>query len=158
MKSMLVQACCGPCACALKDNTDFCVVFYFNGNNFNTRNEYDQRLFAVKQVSPGTIVELYTGPKEFASCEDCIRYRLHACAVTAKEYGFDCFSTTLTVSPHQESQVINQIGREVSAQTGVPFIEFDLKKNNGFQKTVEMSKKLGLYRQNYCGCAKSVRQ
>jgi len=158
MKNMLVQACCGPCACALKDCTEYCVVFYFNGNNFHNRNEYDSRFHAMRLVSMGTVQELYTGPKEFKTCEDCIKYRLHACAKTAKEFGFDCFTTTLTVSPHKDTQLVNRLGREVAKEIGVPFIEYDLKKNNGFQKTVEMSKQLGLYRQNYCGCAKSVRQ
>ena len=135
----------------------FCVVYHFNGNNFDNRNEYDKRLFALRKVSPGTIVELYM-PREFANCDECVRYRLMACAKTAKEYGFDCFSTTLTISPHKDTVTVNRIGREVSKEVGLPFIEKDLKANDGFKKSVEISKKMGLYRQNYCGCKNSVRK
>jgi len=158
MKKLLVQACCGPCATSLVNCTDYCMMFYFNGNNFKDRTEFDSRFYAMRLVSIGTIKELYTGPIEFKTCEECIRYRLRMCAKTAKEMEFDCFTTTLTVSPHKDTVLINRIGREVAQDFGIPFIEYDLKKNNGFQKTVEMSKKLGLYRQNYCGCEKSVRQ
>jgi len=153
MKTILVHACCGPCACAATYE-DYCYTFYFNGNNFDSRNEYDKRLFAMKQVSMGVIVELYN-PKEFISCEECIRYRLLMCAKTAKEYGFDCFSTTLTISPHKDTALVNRIGKEVEKEVGVPFVEKDLKKNGGYQRSVEISKRMGLYRQTYCGCKRS---
>jgi predicted adenine nucleotide alpha hydrolase (AANH) superfamily ATPase len=138
--------------------SQYCVVYYFNGNNFDCRNEYDTRLYALRRAVSGQsiIAELYM-PKEFATCEDCIRYRLEKTAQTAKEQGFDCFTTTLTVSPHKNTALVNRIGKEAGAKWGVEFLEFDLKKNNGFAKSVEKSKELGLYRQNYCGCAKSVR-
>ena len=156
MKKLLVQACCGPCAC---DPSMFegCVIYYFNGDNFDTKNEYESRLYALRRVCSGIILDLYN-PKEFTDCQDCIRYRLQKCAETAKNHGFDCFTTTLTVSPHKNTAMINRIGREVGKAVGIPFVEYDLKKDGGFEKTVKISKELGLYRQKYCGCARSVRQ
>jgi len=157
LKTILVQACCGPCACDPTIFNEYSKIFYFNGNNFDCRNEYDSRLHAMRLVSKGTIVELYV-PREFKTCEECIKYRLSECAKTAKEYGFDCFSTTLTISPHKDTALVNRLGKEVEKEVGVPFIERDLKKNGGYQRSVAISKQMGLYRQNYCGCAKSVRQ
>jgi predicted adenine nucleotide alpha hydrolase (AANH) superfamily ATPase len=108
-------------------------------------------------VDKNTIVEKYI-PRTFENCEQCIAYRLTRCAEYAKSRGYDCFTTTLTISPHKDTAMVNKIGRDVSAFYGVPFLELDLKKNGGFARSVEMSKKLGLYRQNYCGCARSVRK
>ena len=158
MQKLLVQACCGPCACDTSMFEGYSTIYFFNGDNMNTRSEYDSRLFALRRVAQGLIVDMYNGPIEFAVCEDCIRYRLRAAARAAKKHGFDCFTTTLTVSPHKNTAMVNRIGREVAAEVGMPFLELNLKSNDGFARTVKISKELGLYRQNYCGCAKSVRQ
>jgi len=37
------------------------------------------------------------------------------------------------------------------------FFEADFKKQDGFKKTMLLSKELQLYRQNYCGCIYSIR-
>ena len=147
--SVLFHACCGPCATVLIRQQ-----FYFNGDNFISRDEYDKRLEAMLKVGSDTIVEPYN-PKTFDTCEACIKHRLEKCAQTARQNGFTAFSTTLTVSPHKNTAMINEIGRAVSAEVGIPFIELDLKKGNGFARTVAMSRELGLYRQNFCGCKKS---
>ena len=70
----------------------------------------------------------------------------------AKEYGFDLFSTTLTVSPHKNSDVINEVGNRISKNVGVEFLAGNFKKQDGYKKSIELSKKYNLYRQNYCGC------
>ncbi|MDR0462482.1 MAG: epoxyqueuosine reductase QueH [Christensenellaceae bacterium] len=162
MQKLLVQACCGPCACAPMPINDYCTMFFYNGDNMDTRNEYDARFYTLQTVADtkgiGIVADYYTGPKEFDTCQDCIRYRLRKCAEAVKRNDFDCFTTTLTVSPHKDTVMVNRIGREVAVEYGIPFLEFDLKKNNGFQASVQKSKELGLYRQKYCGCAKSVRQ
>jgi len=168
MQKLLVQACCGGCASS--DPTDYLygeinradtfIRFFFNGDNFDTSEEYRRRLAAFNTVSKHYKIESIVEPyseKIFEKCEDCIKYRLECCAQVAKEQNFDCFTTTLTVSPHKDTATVNQIGREVAVEYGVPFLELDLKKNGGFEKTVKASKELGIYRQNYCGCAKSRR-
>jgi len=152
-----MQACCGPCGADAFSYSHFNFTYFFNGDNFDTINEYNKRLEAMSTVDKNAIVEPYVA-RVFAECEDCIGYRLRRCAEVAKSRGFDCFSTTLTVSPHKNTELVNRIGREVAGEVGVPFVEFDLKKNGGFAKSVQRSKELGLYRQRYCGCAKSVIQ
>ena len=70
----------------------------------------------------------------------------------AKENKFDYFTTTLTVSPHKNSKLINQIGEEISKNYNIKWLYSDFKKNEGYKQTIELSKKYDLYRQDYCGC------
>ena len=79
--------------------------------------------------------------------------RLKKTAEKAKKDGFDCFGTTLTVSPHKNAEIINAIGLEVGKEKGIEFIEGNYKKQDGYKKSIELSKKYNLYRQNYCGCS-----
>ena len=70
---------------------------------------------------------------------------------------FDTFGTTLTVSPHKDYKVISSIGRKMADRYGVGFLDMDFKKKDGFKRSIELSRKYGLYRQNYCGCEYSKR-
>ena len=70
----------------------------------------------------------------------------------AKELGCDFFGTTLTVSPHKNAQVLNNIGLQLQQKYGVRFLLSDFKKKEGYKQSIELSKKYGLYRQEYCGC------
>ncbi|MCL2821766.1 MAG: epoxyqueuosine reductase QueH [Firmicutes bacterium] len=92
---------------------------------------------------------------ETENCPNCFYFRLLKTAEYAAQNDFDFFCTTLTVSPHKNSLVLNQIGKMVEGQTGVKFIPSDFKKNDGFKKSTILSDKLNIYRQNYCGCALS---
>ncbi len=83
--------------------------------------------------------------------------RLAKAAANAKSLGIPAFSTVLTVSPKKDAAMVNRIGREEGEKAGVLFLEENLKKNDGFRKSVEASKRLGIYRQNYCGCRYSFR-
>jgi len=78
--------------------------------------------------------------------------RLNKTAETAKERGFEALGTTLSVSPHKNTALINKLLTQAGAVRGLnPLLE-DFKKQNGFQRSIELSKKYGLYRQSYCGC------
>ena len=85
-------------------------------------------------------------------CSICHRLRLEKTASKARESGYDWFTTTLTISPHKDATAINEIGEEVAKEYGINFLARDFKKMHGFQKSVRMSKELGMYRQDYCGC------
>ncbi|MEM4268084.1 MAG: epoxyqueuosine reductase QueH, partial [Candidatus Woesearchaeota archaeon] len=91
-------------------------------------------------------------------CTECFRIRLAKTAQFAKKKNFNAFTTTLTISPHKNSKIINAIGNEIALKDGITFLEKDLKKEGGFRKSLEYSKKYGLYRQNYCGCEFSVKK
>ena len=89
-------------------------------------------------------------------CTECFKLRLTESAKKAKEYGFDYFSTTLTVSPHKNSQLLNELGKEISNRYSVKYLYSDFKKKEGYKRSVQLAKQYELYRQNYCGCEFSV--
>jgi predicted adenine nucleotide alpha hydrolase (AANH) superfamily ATPase len=62
------------------------------------------------------------------------------------------FTTSLPISPHKNFNKIKDIGNQVAKKYDIEFVAFDFKKKDGFLKTNKISKELGLYRQNYCGC------
>lgn len=90
-------------------------------------------------------------------CEVCFRMRLMQTAKAAAEHGFDYFSTTLTISPLKNAQLLNEIGEEAAREYGVSFLPSDFKKKNGFLRSTQLSRRFSLYRQNYCGCVFSRR-
>jgi len=83
--------------------------------------------------------------------------RLEKTATIAKKRGFDIFGTALTISPHKNQKIINSLGAKIAASRKIDFYQADFKKKDGFKKTMELSKKLNLYRQDYCGCIYSIR-
>jgi predicted adenine nucleotide alpha hydrolase (AANH) superfamily ATPase len=76
----------------------------------------------------------------------------------AKAASMTAFATTLTISPRKNSHVINALGADLSKSYDISFLEADFKKKDGFLKSVQKSKDLGLYRQDYCGCCYSMRK
>ena len=70
----------------------------------------------------------------------------------AQQGGFDYFTTTLSISPLKNAEKLNEIGAVLSEEYGVPYLFSDFKKKNGYQRSIELSREYGLYRQNYCGC------
>ncbi len=91
-------------------------------------------------------------PEEGKRCEICYAIRLEKTAKKARAEGYDTFGAVLTISPHKDARKINEMGRKIGEKYGVPFFESNFKKSDGFKKSVELGKELGLYRQNYCGC------
>lgn len=177
MKKILLHSCCGPCSTqvidVLKDNYDI-TIYYYNPN-IDTDEEYSHRLSEQKRYCKEVGVKVLEDgykPEEFyskikglegekeggARCSVCFRLRLEKTAQKAKELGFDLFGTTLTVSPHKNSMVINAIGKATEEAVGVEFLEGNYKKQDGYKKSIEFSKKYNLYRQNYCGCEFSKRK
>ncbi|MBO4558658.1 MAG: epoxyqueuosine reductase QueH [Lachnospiraceae bacterium] len=107
---------------------------------------------------------LETAPERGPRCVKCYTLRLKETALTAKERGFDYFATTLTLSPLKPAPVINEIGLSLGAENsqetdfgifipgGAAYLPTDFKKNEGYKRSIELSKEYGLYRQNFCGC------
>jgi predicted adenine nucleotide alpha hydrolase (AANH) superfamily ATPase len=86
-------------------------------------------------------------------CRKCFELRLGETARVAKEKGFDYMTTTLTISPLKNAQVLNEVGEEAAAREGIAFLPSDFKKKEGYKRSIELSQKFGLYRQNFCGCS-----
>ena len=181
---LLLHSCCGPCSTAvverLADEFDV-TVFFFNPcitdeseyqrrrkaqidfiEKFNEENIGKCRIsFKEGDYRPGSFLKLTEGmeeePEGGKRCSLCFAQRLEKTAETAKMTGYDIFGTTLTVSPHKNFTLISEIGRKLALKYSLSFLDRDFKKKNGFARSVELSKKYGLYRQNYCGCKYSER-
>ncbi len=179
-KTLLLHSCCAPCssACLEKLVDDFDVtVFYFNPN-INESEEYYLRLNEQKKFLSqvyGDKVKLIEGryksaeffemakglekiPEGGERCYKCYEQRLEETAKVAKENSFEFFCSTLSVSPHKNSDWINEIGERIGEKYGVTFLPSDFKKRGGYQRSVELSAQYELYRQNYCGCIYSKYQ
>lgn len=173
--SLLLHSCCAPCSSyVLQYLTNYfdITVLYYNPN-ITDRNEYEKRkseqirlIGEMPHIHDINIMDAEHEPEKFYDiarglencpecgerCLKCYKLRLEKTAQTAKENNFDYFCTTLTISPLKSSKAINQIGIELAKQYGVEFLPSDFKKKEGFKTSIELSKKYGLYRQNYCGC------
>lgn len=167
---ILIHACCGICSgypISLLKEMGYEPVVYFCNPNLDTQEEYERRLKAQKIVCMYHWVELIAEeyrheeflhavsglenePERGKRCDVCIKLRLKEAALKAKELGIDKFTTSLVISPHKNFEKITEIGKSVS--DGLEYVAIDFKKKDGFLKTNNLSKELGLYRQNYCGC------
>ncbi len=115
----------------------------------------------IDNYNPAAWFELVRGyeeePEGGQRCRICIEARLERAAQIAKEHGFKWFTTTLSISPHKNSKVINEIGLKIAQKFDLNFLQENFKKKDGFKKSVEISKEHNLYRQDYCGCIFSMR-
>ena len=165
-ETLLLLTCCGPCASGcvgtLQENgRDF--VLFFSNSNLCDEAEYEKRLAAARQLAEQIGAELIADPYDHEAwlnavagfeyepergerCRHCFAFSLGRTAVLAQERGMN-FATSLTVSPHKSSKVIFAIGSEWEN-----FEPWDFKKKDGFKKSIENSKKMNLYRQDFCGC------
>lgn len=168
---LLMHACCAPCSTScierLKDVFDITVYFY--NPNMDSFEEYQLRAKEQHRLCESSgvklIVEEYNSeeyynkvqglqnePEGGSRCAKCFELRLNKTALYAKENGFDYFTTTLTVSPLKNAELINFTGDAISKSVGINFLPTDFKKRNGYLRSIELSKEYDLYRQNYCGC------
>lgn len=168
---LLLHSCCAPCssACIEKIKEFFDLTVYYYNPNMDTLQEYTLRMeeqqrfcqeagvkFACESHCSGDFYSAVSGlenePEGGARCAVCFRLRLSKTAEFALQNGFEYFTTTLTVSPLKDANLLNLIGQEVAKKTGVKWLPTDFKKKGGYQRSVELSKQHNLYRQNYCGC------
>ena len=96
-------------------------------------------------------------PEKGKRCSKCFELRLRKTAELCKKLGINLFTTSIVISPHKNFQKLSEIGRKIAEEYNLTYIDIDFKKKDGFLKTNKISKELGLYRQNYCGCKFSLR-
>jgi predicted adenine nucleotide alpha hydrolase (AANH) superfamily ATPase len=174
---LLLHICCVGCgvyiAKLLKEK--FRVYLYFYNPNIFPENEYDKRLSEAKNIAKKFGLKLITekynhifwlkkieghehDQEKGERCLICYHDRLEKTAQKAKELKFDFFSTTLTISPHKDASQISKIGKELEEKYLIKYLDENFKKQDGYLKSSRLSRKLGLYRQNYCGCEFSQRK
>lgn len=173
---VLLHICCAGCGAYVSEllHNNYEVVLYYYNPNMYPAEEYDKRLDEVLKVAKKYKIELIIGaydygmwltkvkgmenePERGIRCGVCFNDRLEKTALEAKKRNFDFFSTTLSVSPHKNFDTINKIGIDLENKYKVKFLGEDFKKDNGYQRSIKLSKELDLYRQNYCGCEFSRR-
>ena len=178
MKKVLLHACCAPCASypiqkLIEDNYEP-IIFFYNPNIFPS-NEYEIRRVELEkyctkiniQYIEGNyeIKEFYKATKGFENepekgkrCDICFNLRLNKTAKKAKELEIQYFTTTLSVSPHKNSNQIFLAGNFASKNYGVKFLEYNFKKQDGFKISRMIAKENNMYAQTYCGCEFSLAQ
>jgi epoxyqueuosine reductase len=177
MKKILLHSCCAPCSAHVIQELakEYKVtLFYFNPNIF-PEEEYQKRLSEAQKYLQKININLIEGeydhqswleqvkgyedePERGKRCHICYQMRLEKTAQKAKELGFDVFCSTLSISPHKDAKMINQIGLELSEKYNIIYLESDWKKQEGFKKACNISREEGFYRQEYCGCEFSIRK
>lgn len=177
---LLLHSCCAPCSSYVLEYLSryFAITVYYDNPNifpaeeFHKRAAEQQRLIEtmplshpvdliVTEYDSSLFFEMAKGleqePEGGARCERCYRLRMEHTARTAKEQGFDYFTTTLSISPLKNAAKLNAIGEELAAQYGVAYLYADFKKKNGYLRSIELSRQYDLYRQDHCGCVYSRR-
>lgn len=174
--SLLLHACCAPCSSYVLEylHERFEITLYFCNPNIAPEEEYNYRCEELKRLvgemgldvkiieeeyNPAPFYELARGledlPERGERCRKCIGYRLKMAGAKAAELHADYFTTTLTISPHKDCAFINECGAEIAEECGVEYLFSDFKKHEGYKRSIELSRRYSLYRQDYCGCAYS---
>lgn len=169
--NVLLHACCGPCtifpARALREEGLKITAFFANPNIHPFR-EYERRVEAMEEVAGALSLHVLwdetgyglslwldrvgAGPSSLR-CPACYALRLEKGAKIAKDRGFDAFTTTLLFSRYQDHEAIRRAGEAASRRFGVPFLYRDFRK--GWEEGNAEARRLGIYRQPYCGCIMS---
>lgn len=174
---LLIHICCAPDALYVLSllQKEYAVTGYFYNPNIHPRQEYELRLSEARKVAAILKVKLIEDiyddqrwfkmtqkyrdePEKGKRCDICYAIRLEKAAQKAAEFGFDIFTTVMSLSPLKKADVLNRLGRMFSRRYSIDFLAADFKKKDGFHKSVELSRSHSLYRQDYCGCLFSKKQ
>lgn len=177
---MLLHVCCAPCSSYVLEllENEYDITAYFYNPNISASEEYVKRIkelerfikeadFAknVRLVDAPYEKELFdelargleNEPERGKRCYKCYELRMRRAAEYAAKNGYDIFTTTLSISPHKNAEWINEIGNRLAEEYGVSYLYSNFKKNNGYLRSIQLSKEYDLYRQSFCGCVYSKR-
>jgi epoxyqueuosine reductase len=169
---LLLHICCAPCCIypvrVLRQNNHDILGFFYN-SNIHPYKEYQRRMEALAQYSRQIYIQVVFSEtydlegflrsvafRESDRCRFCYYDRLAATARMAKANGFEAFSSTLLYSKFQKHDLIQSIGENVAQEIGIPFFYEDFR--TGWKEGVDQSRKIGMYRQPYCGCIYSEKE
>ncbi len=167
MQKILLHACCGPCSTASIErliNNGWEPVLFFGNSNIFPQAEADLRFEQLQKVAKQYNLQAVRGnwdhdawrtfiaghegdPEHGMRCSLCFEFNLRQACQVAQELGIEHFTTTLTVSRFKNSKTIFGVGEQFPG-----FEQIDFKKQDGFNRSIVLSKELDLYRQQYCGC------
>ncbi len=180
-KRLLLHACCAPCSSYTLERLSkyFDITIYYYNPNIHPKNEYMRRLNELKKFINEyphdnliELIEVNYDPNEYFDavkgleslgemskrCYECYKLRMENSIKYAKDNNYDYFTTTLSISPYKKSDWINEIGLYLENKYNIKYLFSDLKKKNGYKRSLELSKQYNLYRQDYCGCIYSKKE
>ena len=175
---LMLHSCCAPCSSYVIEylNPYFNITVLYYNPNISPVEEYEKRkaeqIRFIKEFDSVNLVHIcdcdYDGkkyeeaikglenePEGGLRCVKCFYLRLEETAKTAKKLNFDYFCTTLSISPLKNAELLNKIGKNLSEKYDIKYLPSDFKKREGYKRSVDLSKKYNLYRQNFCGCVYS---
>lgn len=176
---ILLHACCGPCSLEpvrlLKEAGHDLTIAYMN-SNIAPAEEYQHRLQTLLDWAHDEQIPVIEGPYKpdewekaihaewqdendarVNRCRQCYRFRFEELAQYASKHDFEGIGTTLSVSPYQFSSVIEEeLKRAAQPYDGLQAVFQDYRPY--YQQATNRSRELGMYRQNYCGCAYSDKE
>jgi hypothetical protein len=169
---VLIHTCCGPCAIypveALRRDGHEVMAFFYR-YNIHPFTECLRRQQALQQYADSIALKVIVQEgyeledflrkaafREANRCRICYHDRLRTTALLARRGKFDAFTSTLLYSKFQNHETIRDLGESVAKAAGVPFLYRDFRE--GWKQGVETSRRLGLYRQQYCGCIYSEKE
>lgn len=170
--TLLLHSCCAPCSsyCLEYLSQYFAITVYYYNPNITEKKEYLHRVseqerlvkefptvsFREGPYDPERFFEAARGlekvPEGGERCFRCYELRLREAVQEARRQGADYVTTTLSISPLKNAAKLNEIGERLAGEYGVCWLPGDFKKRDGYKRSVELSVRYGLYRQNYCGC------
>ena len=169
---LLLHVCCAPCSIMpvreLRSAGAQVTGFFYRHNihpfseclrRQEALEDYGRRIGLEMIVQAGYDLEGFIRSvvyREEQRCLICYRLRLQATAALARQGDFDAFSTTLLYSRYQKHDALRDIGEALGRTLGVPFHYHDFRP--GWKQGVEESRRIGLYRQKYCGCIYSEKE
>lgn len=170
-KKLVLHICCAPDeAWVIKKLMDeYDLYCFFCNPNVQPEQEYLKRLADAEKVSliynvpfeadeylPESWEQSIKGYEHTSEggerCDQCFMLRLRRTAAFCKKIGWPAFTTVMSISPHKKIEMLNRCGKAAGSEHGIVYENFDFKKNNGFLGSIQLSRELGLYRQDYCGC------
>lgn len=173
-KRLLIHSCCGPCSSSVLEylkNYFKIDIYYYNPNitfedEYYARKQEQKEMLKKLEYDMNVIDGIYNPKEDFFEkikglenekeggrrCYCCYDIRIGETAKKAKEERYDFFSTVLSISPMKNVNYINEIGEKYSKKYDIPFLFADFKKKNRYLRSVQISKELNMYRQEYCGC------
>lgn len=171
---LLLHICCWPDATVpimdLKDEYDITCFWY--DPNIQPKKEYDKRLkhfIKVCKIEDVPYIEgpydvknffkkikgLEHTPEKWEKCTECYDMRLQKTAELAKELWIEKWTSTLNTSPHKDLEKMFSLWDKHSLKNNLEFLKIAFRKNKGFERSVEYTKKHKIYRQDYCWCVYS---
>ena len=169
---LLLHICCGPCLIfpyQVLNARGVKIGGLFYNPNIHPYSEYAKRQEALQQYASDIKLNVVyseeypmetflrnVASREDERCRYCYDHRLRYAAALARDHHYEAFSTTLLYSKYQKHDMIREIAENVASDCGIQFYYEDFR--TGWKEGIETSKRLGMYRQQYCGCIYSEKE